>query len=53
MGCPVSGRTVELPGAELRFEEGAPAGLRGIVVRGLDPAAEPTDVAGMTVVTET
>ncbi|QOC94548.1 VOC family protein [Micromonospora craniellae] len=52
VGCPAVGSTVALPGAEVRFEEGTPTGLYGIVVRGLDQAAEPTKVAGMTVVSE-
>ncbi|MFF2083775.1 VOC family protein [Nocardia sp. NPDC058176] len=50
--CPVSGSTVALPGAEVRFEEGAPSGLYGIAVRGLDPSTAPTEVAGMTVVVD-
>ncbi|MFC9659968.1 VOC family protein [Nocardia sp. NPDC127606] len=52
VGCPADGSTVALPGAEVRFEQGAPNGLYGIVVRGLDPAAAPTEVLGMTVVAE-
>lgn len=50
-GSQRTGTTVALPGAEVRFEEGASAGLHGIVVRGLDPAP-PTLVWGMTVVVE-
>lgn len=50
--CAVDGSTVALPGAEVRFEEGNPAGLYGIVVRGLDLSAEPREIAGLTVRSE-
>ncbi|MFP5023262.1 VOC family protein [Pseudonocardia phyllosphaerae] len=50
LGCLVVGTTVALPGAEVRFEEGNPAGLYGISVRGLERPTGPTEVAGMTVV---
>ncbi len=53
VGCPTSGSTVALPGAEVRFEECAPAGLYGVAVRGLDPSSGPTEVAGMTVIADT
>ena len=49
VGCPVSGSTVDLPGAEVRFERGAPSGLYGIAVRGLDPSTGPVGVAGLEV----
>lgn len=49
IGCNVDGTTVALPGAEVRFAEGTPAGLYGIAVRGLDPASGPTEIAGVTV----
>lgn len=52
VGCRAAGSTVALPGAEVRFEEGAPSGLYGVAVRGLDPSVESTEVAGMTVVAE-
>ncbi|WP_306363717.1 VOC family protein [Nocardia sp. CC227C] len=52
LGCPVSGSTVTLPGAEVRFEEGATTGLYGIAVSGLAPAATPTEVAGMAIIAE-
>ncbi|TCP50045.1 glyoxalase-like protein [Tamaricihabitans halophyticus] len=48
-GCDVHGLTVALPGAEVRFQKGTPAGLYGIAVHGLDPATAPGEVAGMTV----
>ncbi|GAA2779435.1 VOC family protein [Crossiella cryophila] len=53
VGCPAVGDTVALPGAEVRFTEGSPAGLYGIAVRGLDPSAAPAELAGLTVVAET
>ncbi len=49
VGCTASGAAVNLPGAEVRFEEGAHAGLYGIAVRGLDPSAGPSEIAGMLV----
>lgn len=49
LGCAVSGSTVALPGAEVRFEEGTPSGLYGIAVRGLDLSTVPAEIAGMTV----
>jgi hypothetical protein len=52
LSVPVDGATVALPGAEVRFEEGAPAGLFGIAVRGLDPSAGVRAVAGLEVVPE-
>ncbi|ALL79408.1 hypothetical protein AD006_29500 (plasmid) [Pseudonocardia sp. EC080610-09] len=53
VGSEVDGSTVALSGAEVRFEQGAPAGLYGIEVRGLDHASGSIEVAGMTVVPET
>ncbi|MFE6857170.1 VOC family protein [Nocardia sp. NPDC057668] len=50
--CPVDGATVALPGAEVRFEQGAPTGLYGIAVRGPGSPDRVSEVAGMTVVTE-
>jgi catechol 2,3-dioxygenase-like lactoylglutathione lyase family enzyme len=50
MGSLVIGTTVALPGAEVRFEHGTSAGLYGIAVRGLEPSAGPTEIAGVTVV---
>lgn len=49
---PVTGSAVELPGAEVRFEAGSPAGLFGIAVRGLEPSAETRTVAGLQVIRE-
>ncbi|MDL9945099.1 VOC family protein [Gordonia sp. ABSL11-1] len=51
IGCQVRGRTVELPGAELRLTDDAPRGLYGIAVR--DPNlrdSRPVDVSGMSIV---
>lgn len=47
VGCNVTDTTVALPGAEVRFTEGTPVGLYGIVVRGLDPTTAPTKIAGV------
>ena len=52
LSLPVLGSTVELPGAEVRFEAGGPAGLFGIAVRGAGLGAEPREVAGLQVVPE-
>lgn len=52
VGCGATGATVDLPGAEVRFEPGTPSGLYGIAVRGLaapSEPAEPVEIAGMTV----
>ncbi|MGX1808492.1 VOC family protein [Nocardia sp. NPDC055321] len=51
-GGTADGTTVALPGAEVRFEKGSPAGLYGIVVRGLGRPAEVFEVAGMTIAVE-
>jgi len=48
IGCPVDGAVVDLPGAQVRFEPGGPAGLYGIVVRGLTSPDE-ASIAGITV----
>lgn len=52
VGIPAVGSTVPLPGGEVRFEGGSPAGLHGIAVRGLDPSSGPREVAGVTVTVE-
>ena len=52
IGCPVDGTSVALPGADVRFDKGAPAGLYGIAVRGLGWSSAPIEIAGMTVLPE-
>lgn len=51
VGCQVRGAVVDLPGAEVRFEQGAPTGLYGVAVRGAS-VDRPTDIAGVTVIPE-
>lgn len=51
-GCTVDGTVVRLPGGEVRFEQGAPAGLYGFVVRGVDVPGGEIEIAGVTVRSE-
>lgn len=48
--CPVNDTTVELPGAQVRFEKGDEAELHGFAVRGLPALDGPVKVAGATIV---
>jgi hypothetical protein len=48
LGCPARGSIVELPGAEVRFQQRASAGLFGIAVRGSSITGA-TTIAGLTV----
>ncbi|WP_454165590.1 VOC family protein [Gordonia iterans] len=51
-GCAVDGAVVRLSGGEVRFEQGAPAGLYGFVVRGVDVPGGEIEIAGVTVRSE-